>query len=538
MTRKTAAFDEFDWTTAPSAGEGELDRVREHMDRIQRRRSQLDPDDRTWFTIPEKGTDGLFIKVFRHDSFLQRSRYTLFGSQADTEWKHLLRLHDRSLPVPPPVALGQSSSSGLLNTCILVTRNLGGRTLREVIQELYGTSEWVRMRSHIWKALADVTAQFIDAGFHHRDYHDQNIVVTPEHISGDPDVLSLHVTDLHRASVSAELNPDQISSMLAFMLYSLRDTVPLWECRRFFRKLETSPVMQRHGPEWKQVMEDLHKRRREHLRRRTKSCFREHEHVAIYTLDDTWKVHSDPGVSRDRVRSWIREIEMGDTEDITVLNQRPDGRVCRMNRDDVVVEETSGRMFGRTFQRAIGQSRPRKIWKNMYGLRLRDVPAPEGVALVEPRNPFSARSSYLIREYVPGNGKDDLLKELRDREPGKMDDRCSLIDASIRFVSRLHSKGVFHKNLTANHLLVPSSAPPWRIYLIDLERVDFYDRPLPESPRLKNLVQLNASLHEVLSRQERERAWQQYLSWPGVPFGDSREIRREITERSREHLSS
>jgi serine/threonine protein kinase len=116
------------------------------------------------------------------------------------------------------------------------------------------------------------------------------------------------------------------------------------------------------------------------------------------------------------------------------------------------------------------------------------------------------RSFYLSHE-IPGGVTVDaywlsILKPLRHLE-GCRRRRMFLCKLGELF-RRLHGQGVYHNDLKdANILAAPvGNNDSIDLYLLDLEGVRQY-RPLSESRRIKNLVQLNRTLGRHLTGSQR-----------------------------------
>lgn len=90
----------------------------------------------------------------------------------------------------------------------------------------------------------------------------------------------------------------------------------------------------------------------------------------------------------------------------------------------------------------------------------------------------------------------------------------NFIKAVGRFVGRLHSKNISHGDLRLGNILVrssPNQQPSWKFFLLDNERTVQYLR-LPNLLRLKNLVQCNMHRSPAITRTDRLRFFNSYLS--------------------------
>jgi len=84
-----------------------------------------------------------------------------------------------------------------------------------------------------------------------------------------------------------------------------------------------------------------------------------------------------------------------------------------------------------------------------------------------------------------------------------------------RLVRRMHRRGVYHRDLKANNILVRGD----EFYVVDLDRVDFA-RHVPHEDCAWNLAQLNAAVGAPVTRTDRLRFFFAYA-------GNTRAIRMD-----------
>jgi len=535
-------FEGFRWEIVPGAlaSEEVAGVLQNRFSTFRERLDRLDPDDRAWFVLERGDGSDLFVKVFRYTSFLKRLRYTALGSQAKTEWEHLLRLRDSAVRVPEPVGFGVSYDGRLLNECVLVTEHVAGAdTLRSHVRALYGTDAWPGYRERLWIRLAGIVDGLAEEGFFHDDLHDQNLIVAPADPKQVRDTTpEIVVTDLHRATVKRRLSRRTLLRMLAFLGYSMTHVLPPWELRRFYRVLTENTDAGSRLPGWSTFTEHLVQRKRAYLKSRTESAFK--ENVSHCTLEKgRWSVYHDPEVPPEEVRAWIGPRDGNAYDEDRVLKRRSDGRVVRRSggNREVVVKETFGRPLKRRGERLLGRSKARKSWRNAYGLKVRGISTPQALAVIEPTRSLSRDSSFFVQEYLEEAA--DAITFVRRMEAGGdgqvLRRKRRFTGALGRYLRKLHRKGIFHKDLKASNILVRRNLDEgYRFDLLDLDRMEFYDRPLPEGPRIKNLLQVNSALPAPLSRMDRWHGWRVYCSGPEVSFADHRSVLAEIMEKSRE----
>jgi serine/threonine protein kinase len=131
-------------------------------------------------------------------------------------------------------------------------------------------------------------------------------------------------------------------------------------------------------------------------------------------------------------------------------------------------------------------------------LQSKGILTPAPLAALEYRNWKNLGTSYYLSEEVSDGCSlqffwQSVLATLPDKR--RLAVRRSLLRDLARLLSRLHSLGIYHRDLkTSNILLQEREGVERRIFLIDLDRVEERGR-LPLAKRVKNLLQI------------RRRAW-------------------------------
>jgi len=73
-----------------------------------------------------------------------------------------------------------------------------------------------------------------------------------------------------------------------------------------------------------------------------------------------------------------------------------------------------------------------------------------------------------------------------------------------QWLSHLHQRGIFHKDMKACNVLVVKNEAAWDFFLLDLEDVRV-DQAVTEEKLFRNLLQLNTSTPRSLTRADRLR---------------------------------
>lgn len=146
------------------------------------------------------------------------------------------------------------------------------------------------------------------------------------------------------------------------------------------------------------------------------------------------------------------------------------------------------------------------VWYNGFGLETRGIPTPRLLAVSGDR---------VVGRWIGG------ALPLWEHFQAHGVDRRLLWELAV-LVRRMHSRGVHHRDLKANNILVRDGA----FWVIDLDRVDF-SREVGREGRLENLAQLNAAVGAPVTRADRLRFFFAYA-------GRDREMRRGWKEWVRE----
>lgn len=134
-----------------------------------------------------------------------------------------------------------------------------------------------------------------------------------------------------------------------------------------------------------------------------------------------------------------------------------------------------------------------------------------GIGTPQPQGCTRVRRGGVVRElYYACNHTDavDIKTPLIDREPFD----TALADAYARFVARLHEQGVLHRDLNPTNVRYRMEGGEYRFELIDLNRMTFYDGPVPKAECMENLTLfwwLTDVYRHILRAYCTERGWSQ-----------------------------
>jgi tRNA A-37 threonylcarbamoyl transferase component Bud32 len=163
----------------------------------------------------------------------------------------------------------------------------------------------------------------------------------------------------------------------------------------------------------------------------------------------------------------------------------------------------------------------RREWRMMHLLPALGIGAPRPMALGEKRIGGAARCGALVTEAVP-----DAVSLGRILSDGGIAPatRENVIAALGRFISLVHERGILHRDLHADNILVVPGYPSG-FYLLDLHRAGSY-KGVTRRQRVWNLAQLFLSFTETTTDAEQDRILAHYLQG----WGEAPPIRRVAAE--------
>jgi serine/threonine protein kinase len=141
--------------------------------------------------------------------------------------------------------------------------------------------------------------------------------------------------------------------------------------------------------------------------------------------------------------------------------------------------------------------------------------------------------NFLVTKEVPGKQSYQYLGEhFSDPRSGSLiSEKREFLQAAGLEIGRLHSRGIFHGDLRVGNILIDGTGSSARFSFIDNERTVHYPQ-LPYAKRLKNLVQLNMIRRKELTRTDRLRFFNAYISCNKALLPQRKEIIRQIQERT------
>ncbi len=174
------------------------------------------------------------------------------------------------------------------------------------------------------------------------------------------------------------------------------------------------------------------------------------------------------GVTLYKVRNCIKKIEVGDRVWNVKSFKIPDP-------------------INQVIYRHIRKSKAERSYRNSMLMLQRGVSTPQPIAYIIEQNATSIRHSYYISEQID---YDYTLFDLFRQRP---DDIHHILDKCVRFINSFHRKGVYFHDLSVGNVLIKrESDGDISFNLVDVNRAQFYDRPLTCSESVKAFCRLDA----------------------------------------------
>lgn len=304
------------------------------------------------------------------------------------------------------------------------------------------------------------------AGLRHDDLHVGNVL-----LSGG----KLWLIDVHRAALFSSLTPAEKNQSLAFAMLSFYTLVSETDVLRFLRAYGDVDV---------------------------KEVFREFQAARErYWID-----------RQSRVRQSGSDFEKLDGLTLRRPYAEADARKALSAAPLKTIKELPGRRLWLADAKTFVKEGAPKLWYNGFAVETRGIPTPRLLAV---------QGDRVAGEWI--EGALPLWEHLKAQGVDR-----ALLATLARVVRRMHARGVFHRDLKANNVLVRGRD----VWIIDLDRVDF--RELERDERVWNLAQLNAAVGAPATKSDRLRFFFAYA-------GRNREIRlkwkswvRDIMKRTRE----
>ncbi|MBW8058514.1 MAG: lipopolysaccharide kinase InaA family protein [Candidatus Methylomirabilales bacterium] len=455
----------------------------------------------------------VLLKHFQAQGVKPGLKGLLRGSPASQEWTALQKARRLGLPVPRPVALGVRKGV-LRHESFLVTEALDGALPLQTV--LFGErSVRGRRRWDVIRAAAGVLRRMHDAGVSQGDLHLGNMLARPG-VGAD----EVFLIDLQRAQVGARVREAIRWRDLAILHGGCREA-SLTDRLRFLKAYLAGPPPM--STDLKSLVAHLERRGLRHRfhvwQRRRWRCVAENQEFCPV------QIGGFTGFARRA--SWNTSLQIL-CEEPECLLARPGVHLLKDSRTTTVglIPSPSGSLFvkrynyqglGYAFKDLFRHSRARRVWIAGNSLRMRGIPTPLPYAYLERRRFGILLQSYLITERVEGVG---LLESCgRFGEAGaSFQEKWQVARESATLLRTLHERGVSHRDLKAQNILVGEELPRrFRPLLVDLDGVRL--GRVGRRRRIRDLARFARSFRDqsAVTRTDRVRFLQTYAGPRGKP---------------------
>jgi serine/threonine protein kinase len=457
-----------------------------------------------------------FLKMDRTKGWTEALKYLLLPSKARKEWFIAYRLQKKNLNVPSPMGWLEKGRWGWVKESYYLSEAVGsGGSLIDL---------FVSPKEPLTEPLAKTIKAFHDAGLFHRDLHAGNLLWNGE---------SFFLTDLHRADLFRSLSLKQRLQNLSHLFHSLRSHMGKDDFLRFMTDYfgEESPDPKESEARLQKVLSSMEQLQRRWWRSRTKRCLREstefsrekEERITVYRRKD---------FSLDRVKEAIGKHQAAVAKDsASLLKQAPESLVSLIQTGDtkICVKEFRYPHWIDRLKENFRSPKGLKAWIAGNGLKIRGITSPGVIAYAERRNGFAIGEGFLLMEVSEKGSEMDryLFKGFSTPKRKRL-----FIAAFARWLSDLHEKEIFHRDMKACNIYVAEEGDGWRFELLDLEDVRL-DKRVKEGEVFRSLLQLNTSVPRSITYSDRLRFFQEYNRHHPVAR-DKKSLIAKLIQKSRE----
>lgn len=446
-----------------------------------------------FFSLDDKT---IFLKRDKSKGLRELLKYSILPSKGRREWFISFKMRKNNLPVAEPLGWLERIKKGFVRESYFLSEIiLTGIPLNECLSLLKKEA----ILSKVVKILLDIHR----AGVFHEDLHAGNLLWNGE---------SIFVIDLHRVKLLKSLSLNQKFQNIASLFHSLRS---IWEEKEQFEFIKEYFKGESKGINFydclrriQLLMERLQNRQ---WRSRTKRCLKESTNFSVIK-DNRYIIYHRKDFHFDQIKKALDEHHR-------IVKKEPE-KLVKFDKKSIIsrVENEGRTIFIKQFpytyfkDRLLGciyYSKGLRAWIGGNGLKARGVSSIPILALLEKREFFLRKESFLFMESIPDSLEMDryIIENLK---PMRL--RRKFIKEFAFWLASIHQKRIYHLDMKACNILVYQNGEKWGFFLLDLEDIRL-DKNVNKKQLFKNLLQLNTSIPDGITKTDRLRFFKEYLKF-------------------------
>ncbi len=436
----------------------------------------------------------IFIKRDKTKGWPEIFKYFILPSKGRKEWFMAYQLQKRNLAVSKPYGWMERVHQGLVKESYYISEAIeSGVSLAETADLLKDE----KISSELVKAVIKMHS----SGLLHQDLHAGNFLWDGE---------SFFIIDLHRARLLHSLSLNQRLWNLSHLFHSLRS---IWGEKEHLRFLDqyfegdsiSSQKKKEYLTKIHSWMDRLQKRQ---WQSRTKRCLKESTEFSVKKENGLTFYHRKD-FPFDRLKKVVeKHLAMVEKNPSLLVKRSSEVIVSIFNDEEnrICIKQFCYPHWWDRFREHFRLSKGLKAWLGGNGLRARGVSSIKPLALMEQKSWFGRTESFFVME---ASKAEEEMDRYICKEFDGMKEKRNFIKAFALWLYQLHQRNIYHQDMKACNILVSRNGQMWDFKLLDLEDVRLNEK-IDEKKLFKNLLQLNTSITNLVTRTDRLRIFKAY----------------------------
>lgn len=453
----------------------------------------------------------IFLKKDSTKDSMELLKYLIFPSKAKKEWLITCQVKKRDLPVPEPLGWFEKHYKALTIESYYISEAI-------VSGSVLVDCQYILKDEIVLSNLVKTLLKIHRSGLYHKDLHAGNLIW---------DGQSFFVLDLHRAKIVKSLSLNQRLFNIASLLHSLRDVLKEGDQIKFIEEyFKTEKIDSNVSILFNKIhllMDNLQNRQWES---RTKRCLKESTDFTI-TKNNHIIVYHRKEFGIDLISKLLKNhLEISSKEQTRLVKKDKKSLISCLKDGETSIyikqfcypslrDKLSGFLFF---------SKGMRAWVGGNGLRVRGISSITPLGLLVKKHWGLIKEDFLFMEEI----KDGLeMDRYISNHLNSLLLKRRFIKEFAHWLSILHQKKIYHKDMKACNIIVTENKGNWDFYLLDLEDVRLKE-DVNEKRLLKNLIQLNTSIPEIISERDRLRFFKEYTKFRPLVKEEKSFIRKII----------